>query len=196
MKEQLLQLHTLLLFVEPELADYLDKHDSGNMFFCFRWLLVWFKRELSQEDVMNLWEVMWTGLPCKNFHLLICVAILENEKEVLISNKYGFTEILKVTLKKKVNFNKYKFLQHINELAGHLNVPEILSRAEGIYNQIIEAEHLTDNIRIILGLPVQENEINDSTIVSIDGDQASSMEAVNFGPDEETFERSINGSYL
>lgn len=96
MKEQLLHLHTLLMFVEPELTDYFDKHDSGNMFFCFRWLLVWFKRELSQEDIMNLWEVMWTDLPCKNFHLLICVAILETEKRTVMDNNYGFTEILKV----------------------------------------------------------------------------------------------------
>lgn len=98
MKEQLENLHTLLCFVDPELANYLDKHDSGNMFFCFRWLLVWFKRELSQEDVMRLWEVLWTGLPCQNFHLLFCVAILETEKRALMENDYGFTEILKVSV--------------------------------------------------------------------------------------------------
>lgn len=96
MKEQLSNLHTLLAFVEPELANYLDTHDSGNMFFCFRWLLVWFKRELSQEDVMRFWEVLWTGYPCENFHLLVPVAILETEKENIIGNGYGFTEILKV----------------------------------------------------------------------------------------------------
>lgn len=96
MKEQLHQLHVLLAFAEPELTNYLDKHNSGNMFFCFRWLLVWLKRELSQDDVMRLWEVLWTGLPCQNFHLLICVAILETEKPILMGNNYGFTEILKV----------------------------------------------------------------------------------------------------
>lgn len=96
MKEQLEQLHMLLSFAEPELAMYLKHHDSGNMFFCFRWLLVLFKREFSQEDIMRLWEVVWTELPCKNFHLLMCVAILETEKNILMDNNYGFTEILKV----------------------------------------------------------------------------------------------------
>lgn len=100
MKEQLQNLHTLLTFAEPELANYLDRHDSGNMFFCFRWLLVWFKRELSLEDSMRLWEILWTGLPCQNFHLLFCVAILESEKPALIENGYGFTEILRVINKK------------------------------------------------------------------------------------------------
>lgn len=96
MKDQLTQLHALLSFAEPELANYLNLHDSGNMFFCFRWLLVLFKREFTQDDIMRLWEVIWTGLPCKNFHLLLCVAILDTEKHVLIENNYGFTEILKV----------------------------------------------------------------------------------------------------
>lgn len=96
MKAQLCQLHNLLLVTEPQLAKYLDKHDSGNMFFCFRWLLVLFKREFSAIDIMKLWEILWTEMPCKNFHLLFCVAILDHEKSTLINNNYGFTEILKV----------------------------------------------------------------------------------------------------
>lgn len=100
MKEQLEQLNTLIAFVDPVLANYLHKHESSNMFFCFRWLLVWFKRELSQEDVMRLWEVLWTDLPCQNFHLLISVAILDTERNILMENNYGFTEILKVKARK------------------------------------------------------------------------------------------------
>lgn len=110
MKQQLQNLHTLLHFVAPQLVNYLDKHDSGNMFFCFRWLLVWFKRELSYEDVMRLWEVLWTGLPCDNFHLLVCVAILETEKETLMNNNYGFTEILKVMLSSYYTYHKNNLL--------------------------------------------------------------------------------------
>ena len=41
----------LYLFVFPE------KHDSGNLYFCFRWLLICFKREFSFPDIMTLWEV-------------------------------------------------------------------------------------------------------------------------------------------
>lgn len=70
MKAQLCQLYTLLSATDPQLAHYLNKHDSGNMFFCFRWLLVLFKREFNAVDIMKLWEILWTDLPCKNFHLL------------------------------------------------------------------------------------------------------------------------------
>jgi len=96
MKEQLQQLYCLASVIVPDLATYLEKHDSSNMFFCFRWLLVLFKREFSHHDIMRLWEVLWTDLPCPNFHLLLCVAILDTQQLVLMENNYGFTEILKV----------------------------------------------------------------------------------------------------
>ncbi|XP_053612479.1 TBC1 domain family member 15 isoform X2 [Plodia interpunctella] len=137
MKQQLQQLQQLLTFASPALAQQLEAKDSGNMYFCFRWLLVWFKREFSHRDIMRLWEVLWTGLPCANFHLLICVAILDAEMDVIMSRDYGFTEILK----------------HVNDLSMCLDVDRILSSAEGIYHQIVSAPHLTDQIRVILGLP-------------------------------------------
>ncbi|XP_045494744.1 TBC1 domain family member 15 isoform X1 [Colias croceus] len=142
MKQQLLNLQQLLTFASPDLAKHLASKDSGNMYFCFRWLLVWFKREFSHRDIMRLWEVLWTGLPCANFHLFICVAILDAEKDVLISGDYGFTEILK----------------HVNDLSMCLDVDKILSTAEGIYHQVISAPHLTDQVRVILGLSIDKKE--------------------------------------
>ena len=41
-------------------------------------------------------QVMWTGLPCQNFHLLVCCAILDSEKQKIMEENYGFNEILKV----------------------------------------------------------------------------------------------------
>lgn len=41
---------------------------------------------------------MWTELPCKNFHLLLCCAILESEKQQIMEKHYGFNEILKVAV--------------------------------------------------------------------------------------------------
>ncbi|KAG5893896.1 hypothetical protein JTB14_001079 [Gonioctena quinquepunctata] len=191
MKDQLNNLHTLLAFVNPQLANYLDTHDSGNMFFCFRWLLVWFKRELSQEDIMRFWEVLWTGYPCENFHLLVCVAILETEKNNIIHNNYGFTEILK----------------HINDLNGKLDMAVMLNKAEGIYYQIKEADHLTDNIRLILGLPIlqtqnsygshEQSPFEDSSAELSNSTQpCCSVENVRISPDEVSYEREISLKYI
>lgn len=42
---------------------------------------------------------MWTDLPCQNFHLLVCCAILDSEKQKIMEENYGFNEILKVRLR-------------------------------------------------------------------------------------------------
>uniref|UniRef100_A0A8K9WQL6 TBC1 domain family member 15 n=1 Tax=Oncorhynchus mykiss TaxID=8022 RepID=A0A8K9WQL6_ONCMY len=96
MKTQLIQLSTLLRLLDLSFWNYLVAQDSGHLYFCFRWLLIRFKRELSFPDVLRLWEVMWTGLPCQNFHLLVCCAILDSEKHQIMEKQYGFNEILKV----------------------------------------------------------------------------------------------------
>lgn len=206
MKEQLEQLNVLLSFAEPKLSNYLKQHESGNMFFCFRWLLVLFKREFSQDDIMKLWEVLWTGIPCKNFHLLLSVAILETEKKKLIDNGYGFTEILKVI----IIIIKWEFsviyllliLQHVNDLSQHIDLQSMLSKAEGIYHQITAASHLTDSVRVILGLkPVGGSDNPDSNLTSSvedDSETHNSIENVNCRADlsESAFERSLDLSYL
>jgi len=39
-----------------------ESKDCLNLFFCFRWLLVLFKREFSFETIQRLWEV-WKHRP-------------------------------------------------------------------------------------------------------------------------------------
>ncbi|XP_039989018.1 TBC1 domain family member 15 isoform X3 [Xiphias gladius] len=135
MKTQLIQLSTLLRLLDLAFWNYLESQDSGYLYFCFRWLLIRFKRELSFQDVLRLWEVMWTGLPCENFHLLVCCAILDSEKQKIMEENYGFNEILK----------------HINELSMRLDVEEILQKAEGICLQIKSCKDLPDSVSNILG---------------------------------------------
>uniref|UniRef100_A0A8D0PSK0 Rab-GAP TBC domain-containing protein n=1 Tax=Sus scrofa TaxID=9823 RepID=A0A8D0PSK0_PIG len=74
----------------------LDAQDSGSLCFCFRWLLIWFKREFPFPDVLRLWEVLWTGLPGPNLHLLVACAILDMERDTLMLSGFGSNEILKV----------------------------------------------------------------------------------------------------
>ncbi|XP_069760155.1 TBC1 domain family member 15 [Narcine bancroftii] len=145
MKTELSQLSTLLKLLDVGFWNYLESQESGYLYFCFRWLLIRFKREFSFQDTLRLWEVMWTGLPCQNFHLLICCAILDTEKQKIMENHYGFNEILK----------------HINELSLKLDVDDVLCKAEAIYYQMKNCKDLPQAVAEILGL-------KDSTIVTPD----------------------------
>lgn len=135
MKRQLQDLNNLTALANPRLFHYFEEHGSENMYFCFRWLLVWFKREFNHSDVLTLWEVLWTKLPCINFHLLFSVAILDDQMNIFIDNQFEFNEILK----------------HVNELSLKIDLTTILKKAEAIYLQIKAAEHLTDDVRLIIG---------------------------------------------
>ncbi|XP_031562961.1 TBC1 domain family member 15-like isoform X2 [Actinia tenebrosa] len=97
MKMQLHQLAVLLKFVDPLFYSYLEQHDSGNLYFCFRWLIINFKREFQYDDIMTLWEAMWTQNLSPNFHLIICLAILDKHRQLIMEMNFGFNEILKLS---------------------------------------------------------------------------------------------------
>jgi len=136
MKRQLEDLAEILKYVDPLFFNYLDSKESGNLYFCFRWLLIWFKREFDYSDTMKIWEVLWTKKPCRNFHLLFCAALLDTEKSAIIENKYGFTEILK----------------HVNDMSQRIDVDKTLSKAEGIFNALAGDNQVNDRVVNILGL--------------------------------------------
>jgi len=136
MKRQLSELTVILKFLDLSFYNYLESKDSGNLFFCFRWLLIWYKREFTYTDTMKLWEVIWTKKPCKNFHLLLCVALLDTSKSSIIENKYGFTEILK----------------HVNDMSHRINLDQMLSKADGIYKLLKQDPNVPDQVLNILGI--------------------------------------------
>ncbi|KAK7494859.1 hypothetical protein BaRGS_00013986 [Batillaria attramentaria] len=136
MKQQLTQIQKLMQVYDSELYTYLESHDSGNFYFCFRWILIHFKREFHFHEIHRLWEVLWTDLPCKNFHLIFSLAILDSEKTTLIENKFGFTEILK----------------HINDISLTIQMEDMLKKAEGIFLQMKQYKKLPLSVKEILGL--------------------------------------------
>lgn len=136
MKKQLTQIQKLMQVYDPELYTYLESHDSGNFYFCFRWILIHFKREFHFHEISRLWEVLWTDLPCQNFHLIFSLAILDSEKSTLIENKFGFTEILK----------------HINDISLTIPMEDMLKKAEGIFLQMKQYKKLPPAVKEILGL--------------------------------------------
>ncbi|XP_057376662.1 TBC1 domain family member 15-like [Daphnia carinata] len=154
-KRQLSQLRTLVQAVDPHLASYLDTRDSGNLFFCFRWLLVLFKREFNYPQILRLWEIFWTDGPfhgdldsysSSNFHLLLALSILDSQRNTILENRFGFTEILK----------------HVNDLALYIDLEDALAKAEGIFIQIKDSPSVGKEVRSVLGLRETSGSSDDS----------------------------------
>ncbi|KAI7898359.1 rab-GTPase-TBC domain-containing protein [Cokeromyces recurvatus] len=129
MHKQLFTLDLLLQFMDPALYKHFQRTDSCNFFFCFRWLLVWYKREFPWLDTLLLWEVLWTDYLTDKFHLFIALSILDQHRDVIIEYLKNFDEILK----------------YINDLSMTINLQETLQRAEILYHQFKQCVEAVDN---------------------------------------------------
>lgn len=130
MRRELLTLQRLLGEMDPGLYTFLQNLDGLNLFFCFRWILVCFKREFVMEDVLCLWDALfsasWSDSDdafgvrqwplCHDFELFIALAILETHAEVMMRHLRSFDELL----------------QYIHSLAYQMDVHAILRRAEAL----------------------------------------------------------------
>ncbi|XP_062220086.1 uncharacterized protein LOC133919648 [Phragmites australis] len=116
MHAQLLALSKLVELLDPPLHNYFRQNDCLNYFFCFRWVLIQFKREFSFDQIMLLWEVLWTHYLSEHFHLYLCVAILKRYRRQIIGEQMDFDTLLKF----------------INELSGQINLDKAIQDAEAL----------------------------------------------------------------
>ncbi|XP_077223143.1 rabGAP/TBC domain-containing protein isoform X2 [Tasmannia lanceolata] len=116
MHSQLFALSKLVELLDIPLHNYLKQADCLNYFFCFRWILIQFKREFEFERVMRLWEVLWTHHLSEHIHLYVCVAILKRYRQKIIGEQMDFDTLLKF----------------INELSGCIDLDGILRDAEAL----------------------------------------------------------------
>lgn len=131
MKTQLLQLQSLIQKVDPGLYTHLEKMDSLNLFFCFRWLLIRFKREFGMEEVLRIWECCWAVEPTgssstttedddcttRHFHLFFCLSILLSHRQPTMAYLTCFDEVL----------------QYFQGLSGQMDVEAMLVGAEAVW---------------------------------------------------------------
>ncbi|KAK6454344.1 GTPase activating protein [Scheffersomyces xylosifermentans] len=117
MKRQMSTLNKLLQFMLPNLYKHLEKCDSNDLFFFFRMLLVMFKRELEWDQVLRLWEILWTDYYSSQFHLFFALAILSDNERIIMQNLRQFDEVLK----------------YMNDLSMKLHLDPLLIRSELLF---------------------------------------------------------------
>ncbi|KAI1308437.1 GTPase activating protein [Mortierella claussenii] len=127
MQGQLETLGKMIHVLDPKLYKHFEKCEALNLFFCFRWLLIWFKREFEWVDIMRLWEVLFSDHLSTQFHLFVAMAILDKHRDVMMDHLEGFDEILK----------------YVNDLSMTIDLEETLQNAEVLYRRL---EHLVDTV--------------------------------------------------
>ncbi|XP_074869899.1 small G protein signaling modulator 2 isoform X3 [Carettochelys insculpta] len=116
-------MRSLIQILDCELFELMHQNgDYTHFYFCYRWFLLDFKRELLYEDVFTVWEVIWAAkhISSEHFVLFIALALVEVYREIIRDNNMDFTDIIKF----------------FNEMAEHHNVQEILNIARDLVYKV------------------------------------------------------------
>ncbi|XP_074830952.1 small G protein signaling modulator 2 isoform X5 [Natator depressus] len=116
-------MRSLIQILDSELFELMHQNgDYTHFYFCYRWFLLDFKRELLYEDVFTVWEVIWAAkhISSEHFVLFIALALVEVYREIIRDNNMDFTDIIKF----------------FNEMAEHHNAQEILKIARDLVYKV------------------------------------------------------------
>ncbi|CAB3400402.1 unnamed protein product [Caenorhabditis bovis] len=117
--------HMLELFV-PKFFEHLKKQkpDAMQLMFVHRWILLWFKREFSENHALHIWESCWANYRTNYFHLFVCVAIVSIYGVDVITQQLPHDEIL----------------LFFASLANHMDASIVLQKARGLLFQFTRLE--------------------------------------------------------
>uniref|UniRef100_A0A672JQ71 Small G protein signaling modulator 1a n=1 Tax=Salarias fasciatus TaxID=181472 RepID=A0A672JQ71_SALFA len=112
-------MRSLIQILDSEMFELMHQNgDYTHFYFCYRWFLLDFKRELVYDDVFAVWETIWAAKYASSSHfvLFIALSLVEMYRDIILENNMDFTDIIKF----------------FNEMAEHHNIKQILSLARDL----------------------------------------------------------------
>ncbi|XP_062237995.1 small G protein signaling modulator 1 isoform X2 [Platichthys flesus] len=116
-------MRSLIQILDSELFELMHQNgDYTHFYFCYRWFLLDFKRELVYDDVFAVWETIWAAKYASSSHfvLFIALALVEIYRDIILENNMDFTDIIKF----------------FNEMAEHHNIKQILTLARDLVYKV------------------------------------------------------------
>uniref|UniRef100_A0A6Q2XF96 Small G protein signaling modulator 1a n=1 Tax=Esox lucius TaxID=8010 RepID=A0A6Q2XF96_ESOLU len=112
-------MRSLIQILDSEIFELMHQNgDYTHFYFCYRWFLLDFKRELVYDDVFAVWETIWAAKYASSGHfvLFIALALVEVYRDIILENNMDFTDIIKF----------------FNEMAERHNIKQILTLARDL----------------------------------------------------------------
>nr|XP_028562513.1 TBC1 domain family member 21 [Podarcis muralis] len=93
-EKNLIMLRALIAFMDPTFAKHLE--EKGRVVqSLFPWFCLFFQRVFkSFDDVWRLWEVFLTGLPCRNFQVIVAYTMLQTVRDQILREDMNGDDIL------------------------------------------------------------------------------------------------------
>ncbi|KAM6156005.1 small G protein signaling modulator 1 [Rhynchocyon petersi] len=116
-------MRSLIQILDSELFELMHQNgDYTHFYFCYRWFLLDFKRELVYDDVFSVWETIWAAKHISSSHyvLFIALALVEVYRDIILENNMDFTDIIKF----------------FNEMAERHNAKQVLKLARDLVYKV------------------------------------------------------------
>ncbi|XP_059842776.1 small G protein signaling modulator 1 [Hypanus sabinus] len=116
-------MRSLIQILDSELFELMHQNgDYTHFYFCYRWFLLDFKRELVYDDVFSVWETIWAAKFTSSTHfvLFIALSMVELYRDIILENNMDFTDIIKF----------------FNEMAEHHDVKQVLKLARDLVYKV------------------------------------------------------------
>uniref|UniRef100_A0A3Q3JCL8 Small G protein signaling modulator 1b n=1 Tax=Monopterus albus TaxID=43700 RepID=A0A3Q3JCL8_MONAL len=116
-------MRSLIQILDSELFELMQQNgDYTHFYFCYRWFLLDFKREMVYDDVFSVWETIWAAkcISSEHFVLFFALALVEMYRDIILENNMDFTDIIKF----------------FNEMAERHNVPQVLMMARDLVHKV------------------------------------------------------------
>lgn len=119
--EQLSLFSLMIQFFDNTFFSLLTNIGSKDLFFCFRWILVYFKREFGSREIPRVWDAILSCPLTRHYHLFVALAIV---------NKYRST----CAIVCKQSDDIFRFFSN---LRMRLDAQDILSRSEALMQAFV-----------------------------------------------------------
>ncbi|XP_041826648.1 small G protein signaling modulator 1 isoform X1 [Melanotaenia boesemani] len=116
-------MRSLIQILDSELFELMQQNgDYTHFYFCYRWFLLDFKREMVYDDVFSVWETIWAAkhTSSEHFVLFIALALVEMYRDIILENNMDFTDIIKF----------------FNEMAERHDIPQVLMMARDLVHKV------------------------------------------------------------
>nr|KAF6458775.1 small G protein signaling modulator 2 [Rousettus aegyptiacus] len=129
-------MRSLIQILDSELFELMHQNgDYTHFYFCYRWFLLDFKRELLYEDVFAVWEVIWAArhISSEHFVLFIALALVEAYREIIRDNNMDFTDIIKFFNERAERHDAQEILRIARDLVHKAPLLQAPPELEGLF---------------------------------------------------------------
>ncbi|XP_063674607.1 uncharacterized protein LOC134811573 [Bolinopsis microptera] len=123
----------LVQYFDSDLYLHIEQLTGGHWLFCFRWYLLMFKNEFKTEDILRLWDVLFSQHNTAHFEIFIGTSIILMHKEEVLA--CGTSDQL---------------LHFAQSVTAKLNVGIVINYARDLSVKIASTEGLSDNLAALV----------------------------------------------